>query len=244
MDNWFSVIASNSALPGNAAKELRDIGFVVIPGLVANERLTQIADAYDAAVSCAIPDDISTGSSTTRVNDFVNRGRDFDELYVYEPILAACCRIIGRPFKLSTMHARTVNPHSPAQPLHVDFRREVDGWPMVGFIIMVDEFRSDNGSTRFVRGSHKWSPNPGDLMKDPSADHERQLLGCGPAGSVIVYNGSVWHGHSANQTSEPRRSIQGAYIRRDAAPGINLAARMRPDTLGRISALAKYVLAV
>ena len=81
-------------------------------------------------------------------------------------------------------------------------------------------------------------------MKDPTADHQGQLLACGPAGSVIVYNGSVWHGHTANQTSEPRRSIQGAYIRRDAESRINLPARMRPETLGRIGELAKYVLAV
>jgi len=92
---------------------------------------------------------------------------------------------------------------------------------MVGFIIMVDEFRSDNGATRFVPGSHNWPTIPDDPIKDPDADHERQLLACGPAGSVILYNGSVWHGLSANQTSEPRRSIQGAFIRRDAEPGIN-----------------------
>jgi ectoine hydroxylase-related dioxygenase (phytanoyl-CoA dioxygenase family) len=107
-----------------------------------------------------------------------------------------------------------------------------------------DQTRRDNGSTRFVPGSHKWWTIPNDLMKDPTADHQGQLLACGPAGSVIVYNGSVWHGHTANQTSEPRRSIQGAYIRRDAESRINLPARMRPETLGRIGELAKYVLAV
>ena len=69
-------------------------------------------------------------------------------------------------------------------------------------------------------------------------------MACGPAGSVIVYNGSVWHGHSANQTSEPRRSIQGAYIRRDAESAVNQAERIRPETLGRIGPLAKYLLAV
>jgi ectoine hydroxylase-related dioxygenase (phytanoyl-CoA dioxygenase family) len=81
-------------------------------------------------------------------------------------------------------------------------------------------------------------------MKDTSAGPERQLLACGPAGSVIVYNGSVWHGHSANQTSQPRRSIQGAYIRRDAKSSVNLPARISTETLGRIGALAKYLLAV
>ena len=52
----------------------------------------------------------------------------------------------------------------------------------------------------------------------------------------------MWHGHGVNQTKEPRRSIQGAYIRRDDKQGTNQAARIRPDTLGRIGALARYVL--
>ena len=244
MDDWFSVIDAGCELSAGAIQDLCDVGFVVVPGPVAPDRLAQFAEAYDSAVAGAAADDVSIGSSTTRVNDFVNRGPEFDALYVYKPVLEACCRIIGQPFKLSTMHARTVRPYSQAQNLHVDFRREGDGWPMVGFIMMVDEFRGDNGATRFVPGSHKWSTIPADFPPCKSADYEGQVLACGPAGSVIVYNGSVWHGHTANQAGEPRRSIQGAYIRRDAESSVNQAARMRPETLGRIGHLAKYVLAI
>lgn len=141
------------------------------------------------------------------------------------------------------MHGRAVKANSTAQPLHVDFQRDADGWPMVGFIFMIDEFRSDNGATRFLPGSHTWQTAPKDAMSDPAADHE-QVLACGPAGSVIVYNGSIWHGHSPNRTSEPRRSIQGAYIRREARPAVNQAARIRQETLDRIGPLAKYLLVV
>jgi hypothetical protein len=35
-----------------------------------------------------------------------------------------------------------------------------------------------------------------------------------------------------------------AYIRRDAVSGANLPARMTPETLARISLLAKYLLAL
>ncbi len=66
---------------------------------------------------------------------------------------------------------------------------------------------------------------------------------CGPAGSTIVFNGSTWHGHGANETEVPRRSIQGAYIRRSEISGANLPARMRPETLNRIGSLAKYLVA-
>ena len=244
MDDWFSILAAGCELSPGALQDLRDLGFVVIPGPVAPDGLTNLAGAYDSAVASAAADDVSVGSTTTRTHDFVNRGPEFDGLYIYQPVLEACCRIIGQPFKLSTMLARTVRPHSQAQSLHVDFKRDAYGWPMVGFIFMVDEFRPDNGATCFVPGSHRWSTIPGDLMNDRVTDAGRQVQACGPAGSVIVYNGSGWHGHSANQSGEPRRSIQGAYIRREAQAGLNLAARMRPETLGRIGPLAKYLLAV
>lgn len=243
MDEWFNVIAGGGELSPGALQDLRDVGFVVIPGPVAPDGLAQLANAYDSAVACAMADDISVGSTTTRIHDFVNRGSEFDGLYVYQPVLEACCRIIGQPFKLSTMLARTVRPHSQGQGLHVDFKRDADGWPMVGFIFMVDEFRCDNGATRFVPGSHRWSTIPGDHIDD-HLDDEGQVQACGPAGSVVIYNGSVWHGHATNRSGEPRRSIQGAYIRRETEAGVNLAARMRPETLARIGPLAKYLLAV
>jgi ectoine hydroxylase-related dioxygenase (phytanoyl-CoA dioxygenase family) len=242
MNNWFSVIAAGFELPASAVRELDAVGFVVVPGPVAPSQLSRLAAVYDAVVSAADPADCNSGRTTTRVSDFVNRAPEFDNLYVYQPILEACCRIIGAPFHLSTMHARAVNPGAPAQALHADYQRTTDAWPMVGFIFMVDEFRRDNGATRFVPGSHRWPHAPSDVMPDATADYEGQVSARGPAGSVIIYNGSVWHGHAANQTRGPRRSIQGAFIRRGDKQGTNQAARIRPDTRERIGALAKYIL--
>lgn len=241
MDEWFKAIAAESDLPEGVALQLRDIGYVVMEGPVTHAKRAQFSEAYDAAVLAAHPNDISIRSST-RVHDFVNRGPAFDELYLYQPLLAACCRVIGRPFKLSTMLARTLEPGAPAQALHVDFKRYDDGWPMVGFIVLVDEFRSDNGATRFVPGSHLATQVPGDVMKDVTADYEGETLACGPAGAMIIYNGSIWHGHKANRSAQPRRSIQGAFIRREEQAAINQAARIRPETLERIGGLAKYLL--
>jgi len=101
---------------------------------------------------------------------------------------------------------------------------------------MADGFRPDNGATRFVPGSHEREERPDDEMQAE--------LACGAAGSMRLFNGSIWHGHSANRTTIPRRSIQGAFIRREAPSGSNLAARMRANTLVRIGPLARYLLAV
>src|SRR5262245_56469940 len=103
MLDWFGALARQSALPTEAASELQERGFVMAPGPVPPEGLDVFASAYDAAVAAAAGDDIRIGSTSTKVTDFVNRGREFDRLYVFPPLLAACCRVIGRPFKLSSL---------------------------------------------------------------------------------------------------------------------------------------------
>ena len=241
MDHWFRDIAAGFDLPEEIARQLCEAGYVVMEGAVAPAKRAQLSEAYDAAVRSAHPDDVGI-STSTRIHDFVNRGPAFDELYLYGPLLAACCRVISRPFKLSTLLARTIEPGAPAQALHVDFARDADGWPMIGFIIMVDEFRSDNGATRFVPGSHMISHAPGESMTDAAAFYAGQALACGPAGSIIIYNGSIWHSFTANRSAGRRRSIQGAYIRREAQSATNQGARIRPETLSRIGELAKYLL--
>jgi ectoine hydroxylase-related dioxygenase (phytanoyl-CoA dioxygenase family) len=66
----------------------------------------------------------------------------------------------------------------------------------------------------------------------------------GAAGSLLIFNGSTWHGHSANTSGRPRRSIQGAFIPREGRAGTDFAARMQPRTRARLSPLARQVLAL
>ncbi len=243
MDKWFNMISAGTHFPRLAAKELQDAGFVVIPGPVSAERLPQFAAAYDATMNFGNEADLKIGRTTTRMFDFVNRGAEFDDLYVYPPLLDACRHVIGAPFKLSSTLGRTLRPHSPAQDLHVDIKRDSEDLPMVGFILMIDGFRSDNGATRFVPNSHTWLGVPEEVAHDLKAHYDGETLACGPAGSMIIFNGSVWHGHTANTTAEARRSIQGYFVRREVRSGIDLPDRMLAETMARIGPLARYVLA-
>jgi ectoine hydroxylase-related dioxygenase (phytanoyl-CoA dioxygenase family) len=190
------------------------------------------------------PVTIFTLAARRRASDFVNRGSGFEALYVFPPLLEACCRVIGRPFKLSSFHARTLRSGAPAEELHVDVRHRSPDWPLLGFILMVDEFRPDDGATRFVPGSHHWAGAPAETLSDRRAEHPGQVLACGAAGSLLVFNGSAWHGHTANTSSGPRRSLQGAFIPRDGHAGTDFAARMQPDTHARLGPLARHVLAL
>src|SRR5262245_301373 len=244
MSNWFSTLAAGSEFPVDAASELRERGFVVLRDALASDRMERLANAYTDAIASATDVDIRIGSASTRVNDFVNRGSAFDDLYMLPSLLDACCQVIGRPFKLSSFHARTLRPHTSVEELHVDVRRDSLDWPLLSFILMIDAFRPDNGATRFVPGSHHWPGTPEDSMADLRANHAGQVLACSAAGSLLVFNGSTWHGHTANVSSRPRRSLQGAFIPRDGRAGTDFAARMEPETRARLGPLAREVLAL
>lgn len=240
MLDWFTKLEAGSELPSDAASELQEQGFVVLPDQIPSDRMELLTSAYTAAVASAPGDDIRIGTTTTRVSDFVNRGAEFDAIYILPALVEACCRVIGRPFKLSSLHARTVRPGSAAQELHLDVRRDSADWPLLAFILMIDAFRPDNGATRFLPGSHRWDAHVSGLPVDEGG----QVLACGQAGSLLVFNGSTWHGHSANRSSSARRSLQGAFIPRDGRAGTDFGARMTPDTRARLGPLARYVLAL
>lgn len=239
----YQLIAAHALLPEDAAARLRDDGFVVVHGPAISGGIERLSYAYDHAVATADPVDVRV-SSSTRVTDFVNRGPEFDAIYVFPPLLAACCLIIGQPFKLSGTRTRTLEPGAPTERLHVDVQPRADGWPIVGFIMMVDAFDADNGATRFVPRSHLKLCDPSELMGNTADACPDEILACGPAGSLIIFNGSVWHSHTANRSRRRRRSLQGHFIPRNATASVDHAARMRPEVLARIGSTAKYVLAL
>lgn len=243
IDERYRTIAAASQLPPEAGRQLLEDGFVVVPGPIALDDMPRVQDAYDRAVATASAADVRIAAST-RVTDFVNRGAEFDGIYVHPPLLAACCLVIGGPFKLSGTRARTLEPSAPSGSLHVDVEHRADGWPIVGFIMMIDAFDAENGATRFVPGSHLWPGAPPDALADRDYVHEEQVLACGPAGSLIIFNGSAWHGHTASRSDRRRRSLQGHFIPRLAKASVDHPARMRPEVLARIGDTAKYLLAI
>lgn len=204
---------ARGALPAADAEALERAGFVVIPGPFSAERLAQVTDAYDAAVASAAHVDVRVGSTSTRVQDFVNRDPAFDPLYIYPPLLDAALRVVGRDFKLSSFGARTLHAGATVLDIHVDVERDSPDWPLLGFILMVDAFRPDNGATRFLPGSHRWTTSPRQAHLE---DHATQLVSAsGPRGSLLVFNGSTWHGQGINDSGGSRRSLQGAFIPRE-----------------------------
>ena len=81
-------------------------------------------------------------------------------------------------------------------------------------------------------------------LSDARAKYSGEVLGCGERSSMVVFNGAIWHGHTANVTPDSRRSIQGYFVRRSARSGFDFRNRPLPTARRRISPLARYLLAL
>lgn len=230
-----------SSEPASNIRELIDLGFTVIDGPCSAERLEGVSVAYDRAVETADSSDLRIASST-RVWDIVSRGPEFDELYIYPPLLQACNVVIGQAFKLSATCFRTLEPGAPSQSLHVDVNFQAPDWPILGFIMMVDAFDPQNGATRFIPRSHLRAHGPDHPDAEDHFDQDSEVLACGPAGSLIIFNGSIWHGHASNRSERRRRSIQGHFIPRHAKAALDYESRLGIDALTRITSVGRYVL--
>jgi ectoine hydroxylase-related dioxygenase (phytanoyl-CoA dioxygenase family) len=153
-----------------------------------------------------------------RLANLADKGEVFREVIILPRLLEYIHHVLGPDIKLSSLHARSVNPHSDVgQPLHADMAAIADerGPWVCNTVWMLDDFTADNGALRVVPGSHRWRRLPTDVLVDPRADHPEQVLATGRAGNVIVVNAHVWHAGTANRTSWPRTALHTFYCRRD-----------------------------
>ena len=65
---------------------------------------------------------------------------------------------------------------------------------------MLDDFTEDNGATIVVPGSHLSGRQP-----DPTTDSDADWVSAtGTAGTVVIFEGRVWHSTGVNQSNRPR----------------------------------------
>lgn len=218
---------------------LGENGFLVVPGPFTGSDLPKTLARIEAAAEAATPGERFVGSSGTniRIEGLLARAPGMEALFTHAPLLHLARQSIGDRFRLSSFHLRIVMPGAGAQALHRDVAEGCDGWPLVAFIFMIDEFRVENGATRFVSASGQQATIADDHTTHPDAVHA-----CGPAGSMIIFDGSVWHGFGANIGSAPRRSVYGALIPPDAVPASDLAAELPPRTWRALSCRARSIL--
>jgi len=240
-------------LPGNAtadavAEALDREGCAVVERLVpqalldrARAELKPYLDATPVG-----PDDFS-GRNTRRTGGLIARSETCREIVTQPLVLGAVKALLkhATTFQLHLTQVIAVGPGSESQMIHRD-QWAFDFFPFpTGYEVQCNtiwamtDFTEANGATRLVPGSHRLEGR----REFTEADTVPAEM---PAGSVLFYTGSLYHGAGANRSAEVRYGLNITYavswLRQEENQYLSVPAdiaRGLPDPLLRLMGYAR-----
>jgi ectoine hydroxylase-related dioxygenase (phytanoyl-CoA dioxygenase family) len=183
-------------------------GYVVLEGVIEADLVGALLEVIDRVM---IDADIPFGTNaflgfrTRRIFNLLARDPLFARVPVHPAVLPVVEQVLDAQCLLSSLTAIEMQPGQDAQPLHAD-----DGsialprpHPTVVCVALwaLTDFDRANGATRLVPGSHRRERRP---AKGEQEEHVEAEM---PAGSVLLYDGSLWHGGGTNATDDRRVGI-------------------------------------
>ncbi len=228
-------------------RQLDDVGCLLLPGVMPPEVLAALRRRTDELFEeegALAGSEFKQEPGARRLANLVNKGRIFEEIILTPRVLECMAHILGPRFKLSSLNARSTEPHSESdQPLHADSGAISDeaGYFVANSVWLLDDFTAENGATRFVAGSHRWRRLPEPEFHHP---HPEQQLAIAKAGDVIVMNAHMWHGGTANRTGAPRRALHVYYTRWDQPQQQHQKRWLSTEVQARLSPEARRILAL
>lgn len=190
--------------------ELRVYGYTVIPKVLSDGEVQELRDIL-TELRESIGTETQHRGTASHVANLVTFSEKFFKCIDHPKVLPYLEETMGKDLILGSLNSRIVRPGDGNQGLHGDIPTQLlrPNMPpvMMNTVWTLSDYNQDNGATRVVPGSHNLGM--GEPPKGFSVKHEVQAI-C-PAGSVIIFNGQLWHGGGENRTQEERYALFGHY---------------------------------
>jgi ectoine hydroxylase-related dioxygenase (phytanoyl-CoA dioxygenase family) len=181
------------------------------------------------------------GCRTVRIYNLLAHGAPFAEVPVHASVLPIVEGVLDPGCLISSLSSIAIDPGETAQPIHADDQvipLEKPHAPIVcNSMWALTDFTEANGATRLVPGSHR-KPNPeyGGAYETIAAEM--------PKGSVLLWDGALWHGGGANRTDRRRTGIAmnycAGFIRQQENQQLGLDPRLVKGFPPRLQELVGY----
>jgi ectoine hydroxylase-related dioxygenase (phytanoyl-CoA dioxygenase family) len=187
---------------------------------VAEQGYTIVEDAIEAPLVDALNDALSKlerfldvqpapnsfeGHKTLRIYNLLAYDDLWQRVPVHEHVLPIVERVLDPGCIISSLSSIDILPGEIAQPIHADDQLIPIPKPhpptVCNTMWALTDFTEANGATRIIPGSHRRDHSP-----DFGAPYD-SIAAEMPAGSVLVWHGSLWHGGGANTTGERRVGV-------------------------------------
>lgn len=223
-------------------------GFAVVPGVLSAAETDRAVDRLWAASGESERrgnpthiEGLDPNAANIRVFDLVDLDPLFGDLLEHPVGDAILSRFLGEDYIVSNFTANIARPGSRSMSIHSDqsiVAPEPWGEPWaLNLVWCLCDLRPDNGATRFVPGSHRWSTRhdvPGNV-EDLLVPFEA------PKGSILAMEGRVWHTSGANVTADEDRPLLFGYFTKPfVRPQWNFSVALRPEVQQRWSPTMRY----
>jgi ectoine hydroxylase-related dioxygenase (phytanoyl-CoA dioxygenase family) len=177
-------------------------GYALVPAVLDDACVERLRRAFDHAPVQ------SSGTQHVEITDETPEVESWRALEHHPVLKAAAKHFLSQPC-IFGLHGRNPLPGFGQQGLHSDCLRERGNeCIMITALWMLDDFTPGNGATRVVPGSHRITRPLAKDVAQPLARHRNEKIIEGRVGSVLIFNGYLWHSGRRNDSNGPRRAVQ------------------------------------
>ncbi|HLY37110.1 MAG TPA: phytanoyl-CoA dioxygenase family protein [Candidatus Binatia bacterium] len=178
-------------------------GYTIVEDAIAPALVAELRDEtrrLERALDIRPLNTLAEGNATLRMYNLLAKSPLFRRMPTHPNVLALVDRLMPGCL-LSGMTTIDIGPGERGQPVHADDLAMNVPRPHPPFMIVamwaLTDFTANTGATRYYPGSHRWPESPDFRMTyDDAAALEM------PAGSVMVFHGSLWHAGGPNTTAD------------------------------------------
>lgn len=171
-------------------------------------------------------------AANQRVWNLLNKGDIFARFALNDKARALARHMLGKDLLLFSCTANIARRGGLAQRLHADqlFAPAAMSLPLIANSLwMLDDFSEANGATRVAPATHlegRWPADGEEVETAPAT---------GPAGTLMMWDGRLWHGTGENRTDLPRHGMIIAYCVPFLRPQENHTVSLSPEVLAGAS---------
>lgn len=205
---WQAATHSASNRTMDHIEQIGEVGYTILENVVPADLVDELVEDLDrltAELKATPANNSFEGVKTTRIYNLLTHGKSWEKVPVLPGVLDVITGVLDEGCLVSSLSSIAIHPGEIAQPVHADDQLIPLPKPHVPIVCnsmwALTDFTEENGATRLVPGTHAGDHSPAYGSKFETIPAEM------PKGSVLIWEGSLWHGGGANNSDATRIGI-------------------------------------